>query len=176
MKNLHLKIKPKVIPIFSGSRFGHLLSKIFYVVAALLILQGSFDLNAQSPLAANGKLSVSGTQLVNKNGTAIQLRGMSTHGTQWYTEDYNFNSQSVLVNKWGIDVFRIAMYPSDKPDATKNSYEGNPAFWKGYVDNLGDICGSLGVYSIIDWHVLTPGDPNDPTYLPMAKEFWDYMS
>jgi hypothetical protein len=176
MKNLHLKIKPKVIPIFSGSRFGHLLSKIFYVVAALLILQGSFDLNAQSPLAANGKLSVSGTQLVNKNGTAIQLRGMSTHGTQWYTEDYNFNSLSVLVNKWGIDVFRIAMYPSDKPDATKNSYEGNPAFWKGYVDNLVDICGSLGVYSIIDWHVLTPGDPNDPTYLPMAKEFWDYMS
>ncbi len=176
MKKFHLKIKPKVMPSFCGSSFGHLFSKIFYVIAALFIFQGSYNLSAQSPLAANGKLSVSGTQLVNKNGTAIQLRGMSTHGTQWYTEDYNFNSLSVLVNKWGIDVFRIAMYPSDKPDATKNSYEGNPTFWKGYVDNLVDICGTLGVYSIIDWHVLTPGDPNDPTYLPMAKEFWDYMS
>jgi Cellulase (glycosyl hydrolase family 5)/Carbohydrate binding module (family 6)/Bacterial Ig domain/Secretion system C-terminal sorting domain len=176
MKKFRLKIKPKVTRNYGGLSFGHLFSKIIYVIIAFLILQGSLNLSAQSPLAANGKLSVNGTQLVNKNGTAIQLRGMSSHGTQWYTEDYNFNSLSVLVNKWGIDLFRIAMYPTDKPDATKNAYEGNPTFWKGYVDNLVDICGKLGVYSIIDWHVLTPGDPNDPTYLPMAKEFWDYMS
>src|ERR1035437_1274793 len=103
MKKFHLKINPKVNPGLGSLSFGHLFSKIFYVIAALFILQGSFNLVAQSPLAANGKLSVSGTQLVNKNGTAIQLRGMSSHGTQWYTEDYNFNSLSVLVNKWGID-------------------------------------------------------------------------
>jgi hypothetical protein len=175
MKNYYHEINPQLIRNFvqsiAGSRF---LNSIFVLIISLF-LTGSF-LYGQSPLAANGKLSVSGTQLVNKNGTAIQLRGMSSHGTQWYTEDYNFNSLSVLANKWGIDVFRIAMYPTDKPDATKNAYEGNPAFWKSYVDNLVDICGSLGIYCIIDWHVLNPGDPNDATYLPMAKEFWDYMS
>lgn len=175
MKKYYCEIKPQLIRNFVDSIIGSGFLNSIFTLFIFLFLNGSL-LNGQSPVAVNGKLSVSGTQLVNKNGTPIQLRGMSSHGTQWYTEDYNFNSLSVLANKWGIDVFRIAMYPSDKPDATKNAYEGNPTFWKSYVDNLVDICGSLGIYCIIDWHVLTPGDPNDPTYLPMAKEFWDYMS
>lgn len=177
MKNLYLKIKPVLIKNFIDSTLGHYsLNAFLLTLVLILLLAFTFSVNAQTPVGVNGKLSVSGTKLVNKNGVAIQLRGMSSHGLQWYTEDYNFNSLSVLANNWGIDVFRLAMYPTDKPDATKNAYEGNPTFWKGYIDNLVDICGNLGIYCIIDWHVLTPGDPTDPTYFPMAKDFWDYMS
>jgi uncharacterized protein YjdB len=150
--------------------------QILLALIVFLLSAGTKPITAQTPLASNGKLSVSGTKLVNKNGVPVQLRGMSSHGLQWFTEDYNFNSLSVMVNNWGIDVFRLAMYPSDKPDATKNAYEGNPTFWRGYVDNLVDVSGNLGVYCIIDWHVLTPGDPSDPAYFQMAKDFWDYMS
>ena len=146
------------------------------ILLALFFLIASHCVTAQTPVAVNGKLKVVGTQLVNKNGVAVQLRGMSSHGVQWYTEDYNFNSLSTLVHTWRIDVFRIAMYPTDQPDATGNSYEGNPTFWRNYVDNLVDICGKLGVYCIIDWHVLTPGDPTNSSYYQMAKDFWAYMS
>ncbi|CAM5464959.1 glycoside hydrolase family 5 protein [Streptomyces hirsutus] len=39
---------------------------------------------ADSPVAANGQLEVCGTKLWNEHGIPVQLRGMSTHGTQWY--------------------------------------------------------------------------------------------
>jgi uncharacterized protein YjdB len=177
MKNIYPTLKPVPNSNLILAGFGNKLKyQILFALIVFLMSIGTKPITAQTPLAANGKLSISGTQLVNKNGVAVQLRGMSSHGLQWFTEDYNFNSLSVMVNNWGIDVFRLAMYPTDKPDATKSAYEGNPAFWRGYVDNLVDVCGNLGVYCIIDWHVLTPGDPSDPAYLQMAKDFWDYMS
>jgi hypothetical protein len=145
-------------------------------ICIFLVLFSFITLTAQSPFEANGRLSVSGTKLVNNTGTAVQLRGMSSHGLQWYTEDYNFNSLSTLVNNWNIDIFRLAMYPSDLPDNTKSAYEGNPTFWRNYIDNLVDICGNLGIYCIIDWHVMTPGDPTDIKYYTMAQDFWKYMS
>jgi uncharacterized protein YjdB len=177
MKNIYRSINPvpcrKMIQAGFGSKIIH---QVLFALVVFLFCIGTQPINAQTPLASNGKLSVSGTNLVNKNGVAVQLRGMSSHGLQWFTEDYNFNSLSVMVNNWGIDVFRLAMYPTDKPDATRSAYEGNPAFWRGYVDNLVDVSGNLGIYCIIDWHVLTPGDPTDPAYFQMAKDFWDYMS
>ncbi|MDA3890131.1 MAG: glycosyl hydrolase family 8 [Salinivirgaceae bacterium] len=146
------------------------------VFMIFMIAFSSSLLMAQTPVAANGKLKVVGTQLVNQNSEAIQLRGMSSHGVNWFTHEYNFESMNVMVNEWGIDVFRIAMYPTEKPDQTFGGYEGNPDFWKQYVDDLVDLCEQFGVYCMIDWHVLTPGNPNEEPYFSMAKEFWQYMS
>jgi aryl-phospho-beta-D-glucosidase BglC (GH1 family) len=151
-------------------------TKILLLVFFLCFM-GMYSVSAKSPVDENGKLSVSGNYLVNEQGIPVQLRGMSTHGLQWFTHGYNFNSLSELANNWGIDVIRIAMYPSTlAEDGTFSSYDGNPNYWKGYIDHLVDICGQLGIYCIIDWHVLNPGDPNDPEMLPLAKDFWDYMS
>ncbi len=146
------------------------------MLLCLFMLLCSINLNAQSPVGANGKLKVSGTRMVNEAGNVVQLRGFSTHGINWFTDCYNFNSMSSIAKDWGADIFRIAVYPTEKPDGTKGGYEGNPDFWKKYVDDLVDMSEKLGMYCLIDWHVLTPGNPNDATYLPMAKEFWAYMS
>ena len=35
-------------------------------------------------MAINGQLHVCGVNLCNQNNKAIQLRGMSTHGIQWF--------------------------------------------------------------------------------------------
>ena len=143
-------------------------------VFILLIVSGT--LWGQTPVAANGQLSVSGTNLVNEDGDPVQLRGMSSAGINWFTEDYNFHSLNTMVNVWGIDVFRIAVHPSEDPDQTQGGYEGNIAFWRQYVDELVDLCEQYGIYAIIDWHVLHPGDPTDPEFYQMAQDFWDYMS
>ena len=38
-----------------------------------------------SPAAVNGQLKVCGVKLCNQAGQQVQLRGMSTHGIQWYS-------------------------------------------------------------------------------------------
>ena len=173
MKNSYKKIK-------SGRGISpHYL--MYSALMFLLLIFGTYHVSAQSPVAVNGKLHVSGTNLVNEQGFPVQLRGMSSHGLNFFNEDYNFNSLSTLANKWGISVFRLAVYPTDFQSSgakTNNAYDADTAFWRGYINNLVDICGELGIYCIIDWHVLNPGNPNDNTYstLSMAKKFWDYMS
>lgn len=148
-----------------------LLSK--WILCALMAFLFCFNLNAQnypanSPVAINGKLKVSGTQLVNECGNAVQLRGMSTHGPQWFGQCYNKSAISTLVKDWGISVFRWAMYVEE------NGYITNPSGFRSKIDEMVDICGELGIYCLIDWHVLTPGDPN--AHKTEALEFWKYMS
>lgn len=64
----------------------------------------------KTPVAKNGQLSTKGTQLVNRDGKAVQLKGISSHGLQWYGEYVNKDSLKWLRDDWGITVFRAAMY------------------------------------------------------------------
>ncbi|MCQ2230301.1 MAG: cellulase family glycosylhydrolase [Paludibacteraceae bacterium] len=124
---------------------------------------------AGSPVAINGKLQVKGTQLVNECGYPVQLRGMSSHGPQWFGNCICESSIKNLVNEWGISVYRIAMYVQEK------GYVTNKQGFRDKIDEVVKICGDLGIYCLIDWHVLTPGNPNDGGYSD-AVDFWKYMS
>lgn len=148
-----------------------LLSK--WILSALMTIAFCINVNAQnypanSPVAMNGKLKVSGTQLVNECGNAVQLRGMSTHGPQWFRNCYSESSLNTLVKDWGISIFRLAMYVEEQ------GYITNPNSWKQWIDQYVDICGKLGIYCLIDWHVLNPGNPN--AHKSDAIDFWKYMS
>lgn len=123
---------------------------------------------AGSPVAVNGKLKVSGTQLVNACGDPVQLRGMSTHGPQWFGNCISKSAVETLKNDWGITVFRWAMYVQE------TGYITNPSGYRTKIDEMADICEELGIYFLIDWHVLTPGDPN--ANKSESLEFWQYMS
>lgn len=68
---------------------------------------------ANSVVAQNGQLRVSGNQLVNQAGEAIQLKGMSSHGLQWFGQYVNYDSIKWMRDNWGITVFRPAMYTQD---------------------------------------------------------------
>ena len=121
-----------------------------------------------SPVALNGRLKVVGTQMVNECGKPVQLRGMSTHGPQWFGNCICSESLDVLVNDWGISLFRLEMYVEE------GGYVKNPSQWRSWIDQYVDECEKRGIYCLIDWHVLNPGNPNNN--LSAAKEFWDYMS
>ena len=119
-----------------------------------------------SPVSVNGKLKVSGLQLVNECGNPVQLRGVSTHGLQWYSDCLPDASLSFAANGMGADIVRIAMYVDE------NGYLTNPSQFTNTVDTLVDKIGALGMYALIDWHVLTPGDPN--AHLADAGTFWQH--
>lgn len=126
--------------------------------------------NGQTPVDKNGKLSICGTKICNQSQKPIQLRGMSSHGLQWlgWGKCITGPSLNALANDWKVDVVRIALYVQE------GGYETDPAGFKTQVDTIVDEAVKLGLYVIIDWHILNPGDPNQN--LDRAKEFFTYMS
>lgn len=119
---------------------------------------------AQTPVSLNGQLKVVGTKLCNKNGYPIQLRGMSTHGIQWYAGCITDASLDTLKSDWGADIVRIAMYVQE------DGYETNPSYYTSLVKSFVDKVTARGLYALIDFHILTPGDPNYNT--DRAKTFF----
>jgi len=59
--------------------------------------------------------------LCGEDGNPIQLRGMSTHGLQWFPEVVNNNAFSALANDWAANVIRLAMYIGEDGYATNPS-------------------------------------------------------
>lgn len=117
----------------------------------------------------NGTLKVDGTKLVNEKNEQIQLRGISTHGIQWFGDIYNIDVIKNLKDTWGINVFRLAMYTDPNSDGyIKNNY------LKDNVIKLVDEVISLDMYVIIDWHILSDGNPT--TYEKESIEFFDEIS
>lgn len=118
----------------------------------------------RTPLAANGQLHVCGVHLCGESNRVVQLRGMSTHGLQWFDGCYNDASLNALANDWHADLLRIAMYVQEQ------GYETNPPWFTNRVNSLVDEAEERGMYAVIDFHTLTPGDPN--YNLDRAKTFF----
>ncbi|MDO5339567.1 MAG: cellulase family glycosylhydrolase [Eubacteriales bacterium] len=98
-----------------------------------------------------GRLQVSGTKLTDESGNIIQLRGVSTHGISWFPDYVNYDAFATLRDDWSANVVRIAMYPEEY-----NGYlsGGDKAALKQIIDNGVNYATQLGMYVIIDWHVL----------------------
>jgi len=125
-----------------------------------------------TPVEINGRLKVVGTKLVNQYGKAIQLRGVSDQGIQWFPWRTCPTSESLdwLVdseNGWGVDVYRIPVY------VTEGGYINDPQGMTQKAKKLVDEVTSRGMYAIVDWHVHG-GNPMD--YLEEAKTFWSDIS
>lgn len=115
----------------------------------------------------NGKLKLNGVDLVNQYNEKIQLRGISTHGIQWYSKYANEEVIKQLRNEWNANVIRIAMYTDE------NGYIQNKSL-KNKVNEIVTIAIKYDMYVIIDWHILKDNNPN--IYKEEAKKFFDEMS
>lgn len=102
--------------------------------------------------------------LADQNGEPIQLRGMSTHGLQWFPQIINNNAFAALANDWGCNVIRLAMYIGE------GGYATNPQVKDKVIEGI-KLAIQNDMYVIVDWHVLNPGDPNAEIYKG-AKDFF----
>lgn len=129
--------------------------------------------NKKNLFSKHGKLSVKGTKLVDKNGKQFQLRGVSTHGLSWFPQYVNKKAFKQLRDKWGCNVVRLAMYTGEY-----NGYctgdEQNRKNLEKLVQQGVKYATELDMYVIIDWHILSDGNPN--TYLKESKSFFKKMS
>ncbi|MDT5031410.1 MAG: endoglucanase [Actinoplanes sp.] len=123
---------------------------------------------ADTPVSVNGQLKVCGVHLCNQAGEAVQLRGVSSHGLQFFPNCVNANSLSALRNDWKADFIRLSMYVQEGGLAT------DPTGFTNKVNGLVDNATELGLYVLVDFHILTPGDPN--ANLGLAKTFFDNVT
>ncbi len=114
----------------------------------------------------NGSLKLDGTNLVNQYNEKIQLKGISTHGIQWYS---NFATKDVMkkLKDWNANVFRIAMYTEEGGYISNNGL-------KDKVKEIVEYAKELDMYVIIDWHILSDNNPN--IHKEEAKSFFDEMA
>lgn len=108
--------------------------------------------------------------LVDKNGQKIQLRGMSTHGLQWFPGILNENAFSALSNDWGSNLIRLAMYVGE------GGYATDPKLMKQRVIDGIELAKANDMYVIVDWHVHAPGDPNADVYKGALNFFKEISS
>lgn len=115
----------------------------------------------------NGWLKIENNTLVNERKEKIRLKGISTHGLQWYSKYANYDMMKSLKEELGINLFRIAMYTEE------NGYIYNKSL-KNKVEEIVENAKKLDMYVIIDWHILSDGDPL--MHKEEAKEFFREMS
>jgi endoglucanase len=157
------------------------LGVIVLFLAAVLTV-GTMQVYAATAVESYGALQVSGTKLVSqKTGEEVQLRGVSTHGINWdvgypYISEKSFKT---LRDSYGVNAIRLAMYTTeyygycDKGSAS-DSKSTVQSTLKKRVDDGVQAATKLGMYVIIDWHVLN--DQTPLTYKKEAKTFFKEMS
>ncbi len=118
-----------------------------------------------------GALHVEGTQLTGSHGEAVQLRGISTHGLAWFPDYVNSQCFAELRQSWNANVIRLAMYTAEYGGYCNG---GDREYLKGLIDDGVAWAREADMYVIIDWHILSDGNPN--THLDEAREFFDEMS
>lgn len=124
-----------------------------------------------TPVSNHGALKVDGCDLVDKNGDAYQLKGVSTHGIAWFPDYVNKDAFKTLRDEWGANVIRLAMYTGESGGYCN---DGDKDKLKALVDNGVDYATELGMYVIIDWHILSDSNPNQNK--DEAVKFFDEMS
>ena len=124
----------------------------------------------KNSISYTGWLKTEGSQLLNEKGEQIQLRGLSSHGIQWFPEVLTEENIKELKDNWNINVFRIAMYT----DPEANGYIAHPEQSKEFVNKIVECAIKNDMYVIIDWHILN--DKNPQIYEQQSKEFFEEMS
>ena len=121
--------------------------------------------------STHGALHVEGTRLTGADGTPVQLKGVSTHGLSWYPAYVNDACFKELSEDWGVNAVRLAMYTAEYGGYCTG---GDQQALKKLLRQGVDYATAHDMYVIVDWHILSDGDPN--TYKAEAITFFREMS
>lgn len=139
-------------------RVGLKMVIISSLICCLLLQMSVYPVYAGSstPLRTNGQLKVKGTGIVNSSGKTVALKGVSLHGINWFPQYINKSAFKTLRDQWGVNCIRLPMYTAEY-----NGYcsGGNQSDLKKLINNGVKYATELGMYVIIDWHILSDSNP-----------------
>ena len=110
-----------------------------------------------TPFGQHGALHVENGKLTGANGNTVQLYGMSTHGIAWFPQYINYDSFRTLRDDWNTNCIRLAMYTAEYGGYCAG---GDKEQLKQLVRDGVSYATELGMYVIVDWHILSDCDPN----------------
>lgn len=130
-------------------------------------------MSGNTPVERYGALQVKGNRLTDRNGNQVQLKGISTHGLSWYPQYVNADFFKQMRDEWDVEIVRLAMYTAEY-----NGYctgdENNKQTLKNVISEGVNHATNLGMYVIIDWHILS--DSNPLQNKEEAKKFFAEMA
>ncbi len=129
----------------------------------------NIEVESDTPVSIHGQLKVSGRNIVDESNKVFQLKGLSTHGIAWFPDIISKESFKTLRDEWKINSIRLAMYVDEWGNGS--CYMQNKQINKELMDKGIQYCIELGLYVVIDWHILNPGDPTK--YTSEAISFFD---
>ena len=129
------------------------------------------DDNGKTPFENHGKLRVEGTDIVDEHGDKFQLKGPSTHGIAWFPDYVSYDTFKTFRDDWGANMVRIAMYTHESGGYCNG---GDKNYLKELVDTGVNAATDLGMYVIVDWHVLQEQNPQ--VYKSEAIAFFEEVS
>ena len=110
-----------------------------------------------TPYGQHGTLHVENGKLTDADGNIVQLYGMSTHGIAWFPQYINYDSFRTLRDDWNTNCIRLAMYTAEYGGYCAG---GDKEQLKQLVRDGVSYATELGMYVIVDWHILSDCDPN----------------
>ena len=112
--------------------------------------------------SVGGQLFVDSTDLVDRSGEKVFLKGVSLHGLTWFPEFINEQLFKQVSREWNANLIRLPLYTNmyleDKEESLSLVRKGIEAAI------------SADMYVIVDWHVLEDKDPN--VHRKEAEEFF----
>ncbi|WP_428328959.1 glycoside hydrolase family 5 protein [Mucilaginibacter sp.] len=141
-------------------------------VYAIFLLALSFNTAAfaqqtPTPVLVNGALRVDGSRIVNKNGTAPQLRGISFSWSLWQGRKY----YNPAVVNWLASDFKASIIRASMGVQPDHGYLQEPALQKQLIVNVVDQAIKDGIYVLIDWH-----DHHGNIHTEQSKAFFAEMA
>lgn len=135
--------------------------KKFFSILATAALATSMTATAganDNYIEKYGRLKLVGKQLSSESGEAVMLRGWSSFGWMSNWGDCHSKGHLEQMKAWGANIYRGAMYVEE------GGYNNNKSGYIQQTKTFIDQTAELGMYYLCDWHVLTPGNPNDWAY------------
>ena len=120
-----------------------------------------------------GKLKVSGGKLCSSAGEPVMLRGVSLNGLITSESFLNDELFRELSEDDGINLIRLAMYTYGV-GIIGYCTKGDKEQHKKDIDEGVRLAQKHDMYAIIDWHILSDGDPNK--YVDEAILFFSEMA
>ena len=142
-----------------------------FILTVLAVLCFTAATVQASPISRNGRLSVAGGKIVNEEGRPFVIKGVSTHGINWFPEYVSRASFRSLKKDWGANTVRLALYTEGY-----NGYcsGGSRSGLRKLIENGVSYAAQEGMYAIIDWHILSDGNPKK--YLKQSTAFFAHMA
>jgi len=151
--------------------------RVISIIAAFSMILGILSLGFTSHAedssfiharpSTNGQLSVKGTQLVDKNGSPVILKGVSLHGLTWFPDFVSNDIFTQVSTEWDCNLIRLPMYSElycngEKDESAKLLKQGV------------DYAIENDMYVMVDWHILNDYDPN--INIDEAMDFFTQIS